>query len=782
MFFNFLRLNQKLYAGFGIIILLMVSVFGYTYINYDKQVQAVADNLHTQEVIRESDLILESLLNMETGARGYAITGKEEFLDPYVQGITDYNEHYQRILELTSDTRSQQELLNQMHTKFLNWFDWETNQVIKSRRDVNAGRMSMAEVIAIVQTDRGKNEMDGLRAILAKITSYEQQVLEVRGDRLDATERNTAMVMTFGGVIVALLAVGISFFTSYSVSNPLKQLIQAIERITQSNYREPIKLKTDKELGVVISHFNRMQAAIQSREVELKRKNEALKEQMIEVNEANKLKSQFLANMSHELRTPLNSIIGFTNRVIKKSGADLPVVQRDNLVIVRDEAVHLLELINSLLDYSKIEAGRMEIHPEPFDLLKVIQEVYIMTQNLRDDKPIQYLMETGDEASILVTSDRMKVKQILINLLSNAFKYSEEGTVTVSVGQEGAGYRIDVRDEGIGIAPDHLVSIFDEFRQIDGSYTRKVGGTGLGLSITKKFVEMLGGTIEVVSQPEIGSCFTVRIPAHWTEEKAAEPERPDVRYHRRVVCVDDDPNVHKLFKQYLDEHGFETISLDGQGDVVQQIVELAPDVVILDIMLPQRDGWEILTDIKDHQSARNIPIIMASVLSERNLAYRMRADEYLIKPVTQEELLGTITRTLSKVEGIDVLVADDDDHFLNLIGQFLKEEHISCRLAGDGIEAVRQMNLKKPDMVILDLMMPKMDGFAVLETIRSTESLSDIPVVVVTAKDLTKGERQQLLDLSSLIIQKSGTMIDQVMQALIEKIKEKSNEPKNFAG
>lgn len=247
-----------------------------------------------------------------------------------------------------------------------------------------------------------------------------------------------------------------------------------------------------------------------------------LREQREEAIEANRLKSQFLANMSHELRTPLNSIIGFTTRVIKKSKDDLSPIQLENLEIVREEGQHLLALINDLLDYSKIEAGKMDVNIEAFNLEAVINEAFSMTKGLMEEKEIQFEKVIKSNSELQIVSDRIKMKQILVNLLSNAFKYSDQGKVTLSIGKIDKCYNISVCDEGIGIEKGQLENIFDEFHQIDGSYTRKVGGTGLGLAITKRFVEMMGGRIHVESTIDVGSCFTIMMPMDYNEKYIEE--------------------------------------------------------------------------------------------------------------------------------------------------------------------------------------------------------------------------------------------------------------------
>lgn len=318
--------------------------------------------------------------------------------------------------------------------------------------------------------------------------------------------------------ILIVFGIYMAFLSFKKIMQPIHTLIEATEKISKEDFKEPISIKTNTELDCIIKNFNHMQAVLSVREYALSQKNEELKEQTRQALEASKLKSQFLANMSHELRTPLNSIIGFTTRVIKKGGQYLPPLQLENLNIVKKEAQHLLSLINDLLDYSKIEAGKMEIHIEEFNLVDIIEEVNGMVRSLMEGKPLRYRQKLISNNNIPMQSDRIKVKQILINLLSNAIKYSEKGTIRLIVDQVEHSYRICVQDEGIGISSDNINEIFEEFRQIDGSFTRKVGGTGLGLSITKHYVESLGGQIQVASAPGLGSYFSVFLPMKYSDE------------------------------------------------------------------------------------------------------------------------------------------------------------------------------------------------------------------------------------------------------------------------
>lgn len=539
------KISQKLYLGFGIITMIMVVVLGYTYMNFKKVSQVVDINLSTYQVLRESDAILTSLINMETGSRGYTITGDDKFLEPFNAGKADFQIHYEGLKSLISKNQLQQDRLEDLKKQYLVWFDFESDILAKkrvevslepnSKKDNSLNNMSELppdnkknlpedfnrkvlpdDIIGatdLIRSGKGRDLMVNLQSILAKINNEEKTLLGIRSENLKTTESRTYKTILFGGIIATILAILISFFTSLSITKWIKMLITSTENITKQNYQKPIKFKADRELEALIKNFNSMQIAIQIREDELSKKNEAIKVKMIEANEANRLKSQFLANMSHELRTPLNSIIGFTNRVIKKTGDILPAIQLENLKIVKEEAYHLLDLISNLLDYSKVEAGKMSLNLETFDLINVIEEVNNMTKTLMDGKTLEYKYEAYSTGKIMITSDRIKIKQIFINLLSNAIKYSERGTIKFSVSKpNNYAYSLKVEDEGIGIATENIVNIFDEFRQIDGSYTRKVGGTGLGLSITKKFVQMLGGRIELKSSLGEGSCFTVYLP------------------------------------------------------------------------------------------------------------------------------------------------------------------------------------------------------------------------------------------------------------------------------
>jgi len=525
-----LKIIHKLYLAFGIIIIFMLLVLGYTYMNFLKVSQVVDVNFSAYQIMRESDGILNSIVNIETGSRGYTITGNERDLQSYNDGKTNFIVHYNALKLLSSKNKEQQSILEDFSKKYKIWIEIQSDIIAKKRLEIyrdqnfeiakppkskpsqlpNDSRNSAD----LVGSGRDSGVMNNLQVILKNINNEEKRSLGIESVNLKITKTKTYLSIVLGGLITTILAILISFFTELSITNPIKMLINATENITKRNYQEPINFKTDRDLGVLIMNFNSMQMAIQSREEDLKKKNKAIEIKMTEANEAIKLKSRFLANMSHELRTPLNSIIGFTTRVIKKSGEILPTVQLENLEIVKEEGYHLLQLINNLMDYSKIEAGKMRLEIETFNLKKVIEEVNNMIKPLLEKKNLEYKYELKFNTSenILMESDRIKIKQILINLLSNAINYSEKGLIKLSILIGDKSYSLKVEDQGIGIAIENINYIFEEFRQVDGSNTRKVGGTGLGLSITKNFVELLGGKIEVVSTLGSGSCFNINLP------------------------------------------------------------------------------------------------------------------------------------------------------------------------------------------------------------------------------------------------------------------------------
>jgi len=494
---------------------------------------------------------------------------------------------------------------------------------------------------------------------------------------------------------------------------------------------------------------------------------------------ANQAKSRFLANMSHELRTPLNAIIGFTRLVKRRSTDTLPQKQLDNLDKVLVSADHLLGLINDILDLSKIEAGRTEVQPASFEVEPLVDACIqtvrplVKTQNLRLVKDVE-----PDLPAML--SDQDKARQILINLLSNAVKFTEEGTVTVSAQRQGEMLVLAVKDTGIGIPEDALERIFEAFQQVDGSTTRRYGGTGLGLSISRQLARLLGGDIQLESTLGEGSTFTVTLPLRYeAAPPAGEPapvteplsEEPTAQRDGRpvVLSIDDDPNVIYLLQENLADAGYRVVGARSGAEGVQKARALKPFAILLDILMSPQDGWQVLHDLKADATTRDIPVMILSIVDNRELGYRLGAYDYLVKPFDREAILSALARIAPREEtseAVQLLVVDDDPHVVDLVTQLLGDEPYSIRSAADGKEALDLLSRQCPDIILLDLLMPRLDGFGVIEWLRQSAEHCDIPVIVLTAKELGAEELAQLQQSVSTVIQKKGLESEVLLQEL----------------
>ena len=500
----------------------------------------------------------------------------------------------------------------------------------------------------------------------------------------------------------------------------------------------------------------------------LEAKNQALEEANEQIQEANRLKSEFLANMSHELRTPMNAIVGFSKIVHRRSKDLLPERQVDNLEKVLQSSEILMSLINDILDLSKIEAGHLEISPEHFSLRQLAQSC-VETVSPMVKGGVETAVEFADDVD-MVYSDSTRVRQILINLLSNAAKFTEQGRITLALKSlDATRIEVAVRDTGIGIPEASQTYIFDEFRQADGSTTRQYGGTGLGLSITKKLADMLGGDIRLESKEGKGSTFTVTLPVEFAaaEEAPAATEiksLPGDGAGRLILSIDDDPNVLSLIAQEMEEEGFEVIGATRALEGIEKAKEIGPHAITLDIMMPGMDGWEAITRLKSDPQTRDIPLIVVSIIDNKELGYRLGADEYLVKPVDKDALMGVLQRY--EGHGREVLVTDDDPVIIDLVRQLLEEDGWSVRSAANGREALNAIAAKKPDVMLLDLMMPVMDGFETLRRLRQDEATRDLPVIVVTAKDLSPDEQRDLLQNTTRVIEKDGLDRERILSEL----------------
>jgi adenylate cyclase len=504
--------------------------------------------------------------------------------------------------------------------------------------------------------------------------------------------------------------------------------------------------------------------------------------------EASRTKSSFLANMSHELRTPLNAIIGVTEMLQE----DAREFNRDDeiepLDRVQRAARHLLALINDILDLSKIEAGKMDLVLESFPIATLIDDVVRTVELIASKNDNRIVVNCPDTIGSMYT-DQIRVRQALMNLVSNASKFTSNGTVTVSAARERTadGERVEfaVTDTGIGMSPDQLAKLFQEFSQADSSTTRKYGGTGLGLAISRRFCQMMGGDISVESELGRGSKFVITLPVHVGEiEKPARmPEPARLRATRSsqqaplILIVDDDPTVREVVGRYLEREGFMVAEADGGREGLRLARELNPAAITLDITMPDLDGWTVLAAIKGDPTLADIPVILLTILDEKNRGFALGASEYLVKPVDRDKLVRVL-RQLSTPSGGSILVVDDDQ--MSRIGLRNALQHAGWQVveADNGQIALTRLNEARPIAILLDLMMPEMDGFEFIDEVRQHEDWREIPIIVITARDVTAEDRARLNGRVESVIRKGrrDDMLRQVCLVLAKCVDRQAHE------
>jgi PAS domain S-box-containing protein len=505
-------------------------------------------------------------------------------------------------------------------------------------------------------------------------------------------------------------------------------------------------------------------------EAELKHAKEA-------AESASRVKSAFLANMSHELRTPLNAIIGYSEILVEDAQDRDDKTGVSDLQKIQSAGKHLLGLINDLLDLSKIEAGRMDIYLEQIFLTKLMDEVKTIVQPLIDKNGNRLVIECPPNIGSL-RSDLTKLKQNLINLLSNAAKFTQSGEIKLKVSREADDeegmkrIRFVISDTGIGMTEEQLGKLFQSFTQADSSTTRNFGGTGLGLTITKHFCKMLGGSIDAASKPGHGSTFTMILPDQAAQ--AAHPVGGELRVVTRasgsramtILVVDDDPAVHEVLSATLSREGYHLQHARDGEEALEIMRKSPPDIVTLDVMMPKIDGWSVLGIMKSDPMLQQIPVIMLTIVDDRNLGFSLGASEFMTKPIDRSRLIGLIQQFTHAKDAV-ILIVDDDPDVRAIIRQAVEGEGLAAAEAVNGRAALDWLgDNAAPSLILLDLMMPEVDGFEFLAKLHQRKELSDIPVVVLTAKELSEKERVFLAERTILVLSKSAQPIGSLGQAL----------------
>ena len=654
----------------------------------------------TGESLRHVEAILSAMKDAETGQRGFVITGDEAYLEPYERAI-------RLIPQEMANPISARFRQAEHHAAFAELEHAISRKLTELKVAIELRRQDQFELAADrIRTGYGKQLMDTIRDLSGAMENSLRHELEQHDREAASQTLNARMGSAVASCILFLLVA----LTS-------------------------VKFRNEKRLADL----------------------------------ANQAKSTFLANMSHELRTPLNAIIGDSEMLLEEAedSGETAAVPDVNKILAAGR--HLLELINAVLDISKIEAGKMELHLETFSVATLLADVVAVV------KP--QLSKNGNTVSLTVDpavgnmrADQTKLRQSLYNLLSNAGKFTNGGTISLVVtAVHGPRVAFAVSDTGIGMNADQVQKLFEPFVQADSSTSRKYGGTGLGLVISRRFARLMGGDITVTSQEGKGSRFVLTLPQTFELAPAGKPvparapAPPAVARAGTVLIIDDEPSVHEILTRTLSKYGFRTEGAFNGEDGLRLARKLHPQAITLDVMMPGMDGWSVLTTLKADPELADIPVVMLTIADNKNLGYALGAAEYLTKPIDRERLASVLLRYRGNA-ATTALVVEDDDASREMVRRVLQAEGWIVIEATNGREALERLADGHPGIVLLDLMMPEMDGFEFLSAMHTHPEWASIPVIVVTAKDLTAEDRKRLNGHVSRVLQKGHYQRDELLE------------------
>ena len=621
-------------------------------------------------------------------------------------------------------------------------------------------------------------------------------------------------------VLVLLAALFVAFvFSSILqriIAQPILTLAATAKMISEKkDYSVRAEARGQDELGALTNGFNQMLASIQERETalsqtnmafrqeiaeriraqeELTRLNETLEQRVAERTreavEANRAKSEFLANMSHELRTPLNSVIGFANILLKNKNNNLRQDELTFLDRIAANGKHLLNLINQILDLSKIEARKVELEIAAVALDVMVREVLAQLEGQVRGRDVRLVAELPPTVAPFET-DGVKLRQVLINLVGNALKFTEQGRVSVRLITDpasGRPTRIDVGDTGIGIPKERLSVIFEAFQQADVSTARKYGGTGLGLTISQALCQLMGYHIEVTSEVNKGSTFSILLTPVAARSPGLSGAHPGAAHaevkglttvHGKtlhewsglktkiVLVIDDEPDARLLLTHIIEDCDCRVLTAGSGQEGLRMAREIQPDLITLDLLMPRMDGWQVLRAIKTNPRIAHIPVVVISVAAREKKGAVFGAVDVLQKPVTREEFLPVLKRMLRAGQR-KILIVDDADDDRRILSNYLSEEDVEIETAVNGLDGLGKLERFAPDLIILDLLMPGMDGMTFLNRIRNDTRYRQTPVIICTVKELDPTEILRLGQQAHAVLQKAEDLEKELKRVLHE--------------
>jgi len=590
----------------------------------------------------------------------------------------------------------------------------------------------------------------------------------------------SAVPYLFPGILPALLVVlgaaGLAgALAARHLSRPILDLQRAASHLRAGEFADRLPEDRHDELGDLAAAFNRMTAALQdlyaNMEAKVAERTAILKATNLELARASEVKSEFLARMSHDLRTPLNAVIGFADLLLTQQVGPLTDKQQRYLGHIANAGRHLLELINDILDLTRVEAGKLEIHPEPCNLPLILEEMLALFRTQAQDRRITLAVEIASALGEL-TADRIRLQQIVHNLLSNAVKFTpENGLVTVTARQTGMELELCVHDTGIGIAPEDHQRIFEAYEQAGATEGRQKG-TGLGLAITKRLVELHGGSIRLESAPGQGSTFIVRLPGASPIE--ARPEVADVS-RPLVLVIEDDLLTAEMLRTHLSGGGYRVVLVASGHAGLGAARRLRPQAITLDLGLPDMDGWQVLHRLKGDPATEGIPVLIVSARDKGQLGLSLGAVDWLVKPVDPQRLLGALQRCRelgAPKRALRILVVDDEPLVLEALEAMLRQEGHQIRTAPDGATALRLAEAEPPDIILLDLHLPDLSGFEVVGRLRQIPELATVPVIAFSGKFVSPEERSLLTQQAVQFVGKYGPV---ALQQLLDDLRQISS-------
>lgn len=676
----------------------------------------------------------------------------EQGLDTTLRQLNQFSYDFERIQYVAQD---EEELIARVKAEHDRFRDIETQviELIRAGKTAEALELQRTEAHVIAENlERHTNEL---------VNRAEADIVAKSDQNREAIVTSLWVVVMFavGSIILALI---LGYGISWSLIKPIKQMETRFQEIASGDFSQHVQTVNRDELGALTTNLNRMTDELGRLYAELRTRNSELaaalaentrllhelEEKSKQLEVASRHKSEFLANMSHELRTPLNAIIGFSDVLLERMFGELNAKQTDYLQDILSSGRHLLALINDILDISKVEAGRVEVELRRFLLTDVLENGLRMIQE-RANRHNLALRMNMDPAIGLIEADERMIKQVVVNLLSNAVKFTPDGgQIDVSAYPRDDEIWVSVRDTGIGIAPEDQMRIFDEFQQAKSGQTKTEEGTGLGLTLSKKFVELHGGRIWVESEVGVGSTFTFTLPLRGSsqvitqQEARAEPTGPT------VLLVEDDSHAIDLLTLYLTTANFNVIVARDGDEGLMMAHRVHPSAIILDIRLPHMDGWDFLAQAKADPDIADIPVIIVSILDERGKGIALGAADYIVKPASRDDVLAALHRLTLPARAMNgsakVLVIDDDQLAIELMEAVLQPEGYTILKATDGENGILLAQQELPSLIILDLLMPGVDGFAVVNLLRANTATAAIPIIILTSKAMSQEEKERL--------------------------------------